>query len=84
MLCRTDLVGEQLGQAVGEPVQQLRTGVGLAVPRRVERGVLEPEVGGEVHDVRHPLHERRHQRLGGAVRQATEDEVDAVEQIRVP
>ena len=73
----------ELGQAVGEAGQQLGGGVGLAVPGRVQLGVLEAEVGGEVDHPPHLLAQHRHEGLGRAVGQAAEHQVDPVEQRRV-
>ena len=72
-----DLVPEQLGEPVGELGQELGGGVGLAVPLRVEVGVLEPEVGGQVDDVADLAQQIGHDRLAGAVGQPEEHEVEA-------
>ena len=71
-----DLVAEQLGQPVGEVGQQLGRGVRLAVPLRVERRVLQPEVGGQVDEVADLAEQLGHDRLAGAVGQAEEHEVE--------
>ena len=54
---------EQLGQAVDELVEQRRGVVRFAVPGRVERGVVQPEVGGEVDDRAYPADEGRDELL---------------------
>ena len=71
-----DLVAEQLGDAVGGLGQQLGRGVLRAVPLRVERGVLEPEVGRRVDDPLHPAPQLGHDRLAEPVRQAEEHQVE--------
>src|SRR3546814_16604316 len=71
-----DLGPEQLGQAVGEVAQELRRAVGVAVPLRVERGVAQAEVGGEVDAVADLADQLGHHRLARAVRQAEAHEVE--------
>ena len=51
----------------------------LAVPLRVEGGVLEPEVGRQVDDAAHPLAQSGDELLGLAVGQGAEDQVEAIE-----
>ena len=79
-----DLRPEQLGEPVGEVAQPLGAGVGLAVPGRVQVGVLQPEVGGQVHDPAHPTVELGDQLLALAVGQGQEHEVEPVDRHRVP
>ena len=57
------VVAEQLGDAEGELAQQLGGLVLLAVPDRIEGGILQPEVGGQVDDLAHPLAQVGHDRL---------------------
>ncbi len=73
-----DLVPEQLGQPVREVGQQLGSGVLGAVPLRVGRRILQPEVGREVQHPRHPVLHLGHDRLAGAVGQAAEHDVEPV------
>ena len=82
-LGRAQLLPMQLRQAVDEVAQQLGGGVGLAVPGRVERGVLEAEVGGQVDDDADLGHQIGHQVLGLAMRQGHEHQVQAVQLRRV-
>ncbi len=70
-----DLVAVQLGQAVGEALQQLGAGVGLAVPTGVGLGVGEPEVCGQVDQVGDGVDEVGNQGLGGTVGQGQEHQV---------
>ena len=77
-----DLVAEQLGQAVGQLAEQLGGGVGLAVPLRVERGVVQAEVGGQVDDPLHPRAQLGHQRLRRPVGQGQEAQVEPVDRRR--
>ena len=60
-------------------MQQLGYSVGLVVPGRVERCVGQPEVGAQVDHVAHPSEQFRNECLGGAVGQAQEHHVTAVE-----
>ena len=57
--------------------------MGLAVPLRVQAGVFQPEVGGEIDDVFDLAPELRHQLLRFAVRQAEEHDVEALGGARV-
>jgi hypothetical protein len=54
------LVAEQLREPVCEAGQQLRAGVRLAVPLRIERGVLQAEVGGHVDHMGDLVDQIRH------------------------
>ena len=58
--------------------------MGLAVPRRVQRGVLQAEVGREVDDPADPAVEVAEQLLALAVGQGQEHEVEPVDRHRVP
>ena len=49
----------------------------LAVPLRVQGGVVQPEVGGQVDDVPDLAHQLGHDGLAGAVGQAEEHEVES-------
>ena len=55
----------------------------LAVPLGVEGGVLQPEVGRQVHDQADPRPELGDDALGLPVGQAAEDQVEPVEAGRV-
>src|SRR5438477_577286 len=57
-----DLAPEELGKAVDGLPEQVGMLVLLAVPLRVERRVLQPEVGREVHDPGHLAEDLRHHR----------------------
>jgi hypothetical protein len=78
--CRRDLRSIELGQSVGKFVEKLRTWMDLAVPLRIKRCVLQPEVRSEIHDPLDPRHQRRHERLRCTMRQPTKDEIDAIKQ----
>jgi hypothetical protein len=73
------VVPEQLGQPVDGLSQQGGRAVVLAVPLRIEPGVLQPEIGGQVDDHPHPAPELGDDLLGLPVGQATENQVEAVE-----
>ena len=78
------VVPEQLGQAVDglAPAAPARA-CSSPYQLRVERGVLQPEVGRQVHDQPDPVPQRGDDPLGLAVRQGAEDQVEAVERVRV-
>ena len=73
-----DGVGEQLGQAERELVQQVGSRVRLAVPALVHAR-RQPEVGAQVHDVRDALDKSRGDPLRLAVRERDERDVDTLE-----
>ncbi len=72
-------VPEQFGEAVHRRAQQFGRCVLLAVPARIERSVVQPEVGGEVDDEPDPAPQIGDEALGLAVGQRTEHEVEPVE-----
>ena len=75
MRSTADGVAEQLGQAEGEPIEQVGSGVRLAVPLLVHAR-RQPEVGAQVHDVRDAVDERGGDQLRLAVRECDEGDVD--------
>jgi hypothetical protein len=79
-----DVGPEQLRQSVGRRGQQVGLRMGLAVPRGVQRRIAEAEVGGEVDDPldRAGVAQRRHERLGSAVRQRQEQQIQAGQFVR--
>ena len=52
----------------------------LAIPGRVQPGIVEPKVGGEIDDVFRPAPELWHDRLRCAMRKAKEHDVGLVDQ----
>ena len=74
---------EELGQPVDRVGQQLGCGVLLAVPAGIERGVVQPEVGRQVHDQADPRPELRDDPLGLPVGQAAEHQVETIEAGRI-
>src|SRR5438105_15536105 len=58
-----EVVPEQLRKAVDEVGQQLGMVVLFAVPRWIQTGVMQREVGGQVHNLGNPLAEVRHEVL---------------------
>ena len=70
-----DPVAEQLGQAEDELTEQLGRGVLLAVPVRVQAGIVQPEVGSQVDDVAHIAAQVADHALRGAVGQGAEGQV---------
>jgi hypothetical protein len=73
----------ELGEPVDEPVEEFGRGVGLAVPGRVQLGIVEAEVRGQVDDGAHPSDELGHQVLALAVGQSQKDEVEPVEHVGI-
>ena len=69
----------ELGEPVHEPPEQVRGGVGLAVPGRIQGGVPESEVGGQIDDDPHLGLQLGDQVLGLPVREGHEHQVQAVE-----
>ena len=72
-----DLGAGEFGQAVDGVLLHRRRLMRLAVPGGIDIRIGEAEVGREI-DHLHPLGHGRGHRLGGAVRQAKEGDVDAV------
>ena len=78
-----DRVAVQLGQPVHELRQELGTLVRLVVPLRVQLGIGQPEVSGQVDDRADLLAELGDDPLRGAVRQRQEDKVEPVARVGV-
>jgi hypothetical protein len=70
-----DGIGEELGQPEREPVEQVRSGVRLAVPALVHVR-RQTEIGAQVHDMADALDERPRDQLRLAVWKCDEGDVD--------
>ena len=81
MPCAHDLVAVELGHAEGEALEQVGGGVPFPVPLLVV-GDGEPEVGAEVDHVADRVDQVTGERLGLAVREAQERQVEAREVVR--
>ena len=73
---------EQLGQAERGLGQQLRRRMLLAVPGGIERRIVQPEIGRQIHDDPDPLPQGWHHPLRLPVRQGAEHDVETVEAVR--
>ena len=70
-----EIAPKEFGQAEDEVVEQFGGSVRFAVPGRVQTGVVESEIGGEVDHVLHAAPEIGNHRLASTVRQTEEDEI---------
>ena len=74
-VCCPNAVPVQFGNPVDRRIEQFRRRVWTAVPGRVYIGVVEPEIGTDVHDAHAPLQEGADPVHGHPVRRAETDHV---------